>query len=297
MAALSVQPRSKSQGTRPPQYPTEGHLPDRTLENDKKALKMAILAFEAIHKPNRNSSGRQAGASPLHVLDMSKGEEDSMLIMDNKKEMKIKEKISDEHSHTKPYDEDVDDGKIPKIENIGEYVAEGKNSDEDEDKDGYIRYAGDMSGTIFGPKPDVMIPLRSMFAGSGPWPKRKDPSNALQQSWSNIGFPDDISLVVNNFEDDTHIERHDPAILELSLDIANIKAKAAIDIADGGVKRHVEDGRIIETFEVHGRAVSKIKFEDCNVLGEGYDKCRTSKRVEKKIDTDMGTPPALEIEQ
>ncbi|RYO93573.1 hypothetical protein DL766_003945 [Monosporascus sp. MC13-8B] len=138
-------------------------------------------------------------------------------------------------------------------------------------------------------------------AGTGEWPKRKDPvTGAYHHSWSNIGYPYDESLAVNEFEEDTHIAVDSPWVARLPRDIVGIKTRFPREIADDRVVdcqcRH---NRVIEMFTAHGHTVAKVKMEDADVFGPGspYSKCEVSKELERKLDEEVGTQPALEVEQ
>lgn len=150
----------------------------------------------------------------------------------------------------------------------------------------------------YGDYPEFRLPLKSMYDGSGEWPQKTD-HGGQKYSWSNIGFPLDLTLVVPEFEDDTHIETEEPSVMELARDVDNIRSKAPEDIADGAVKRLQEDQRTIETFEVHGRSVCRVKFSDVNAFGNGspYSLSKVSKSLERKIDEELGARPDLQVER
>jgi hypothetical protein len=170
-------------------------------------------------------------------------------------------------------------------------VDGNKNEEEWQDGDDSLPFA-------FGDVPLVRLPLRSMYDGTGTWPKGKLPPGSVQHSWSNIGFPNDASLVLKDFEADTHIDATEPSVIELSQDIKSIREKLARDVADGGlVERHVAHNRAIENFTLHGRTVCKIKIEDADISARGYSNCHISKDTEIKISQALGNQPPLDIEQ
>ncbi|KAI0129008.1 hypothetical protein BJ170DRAFT_721909 [Xylariales sp. AK1849] len=250
-----------SQNQHVPRYPTETAIQGRTEENDKEALRLAKLSLETIEKRRQISAATSQGPKDSILHDNDGG---------------ASQKIVDDRSSQAAPSEDS-----------------SSTADSDEMKQ--------FRDQFFHPKPDVMLPLRSMYEDIGDWPKKHDPvTGALHYSWSNIGFPNDTKLALKDFEDNTHIEKQEPYVVELAQDIINIKTKSARNIADGGsVQTHIKHTRIIETFRLHDRTVAKIKFEDANVFKKGptYSSLQTAKEFEKEISKDMAGPPSLEIEQ
>ncbi|ROV88738.1 hypothetical protein VMCG_10062 [Cytospora schulzeri] len=151
---------------------------------------------------------------------------------------------------------------------------------------------------VFGDIPDVRLPLKSMYDGTGDWPQRV-PAGGTQYSWSGIGFPNDKSLVVGKYEEDTKVDTTEASIMELARDIADIKRKAPMEISDGPVERREMDNRVIELFSVHGRTVCRIKLEDVDALAAGspYSASRVSRLVEQEITKAIGDQPELRVEQ
>lgn len=151
----------------------------------------------------------------------------------------------------------------------------------------------------FGEVPEVRLPLESMYEGTGDWPRRNDPvRGARQPSASNIGFPDDETLVVKVFEEDTSIETEEASVASLARDIFDIKTKTAQDIADTGeVESHREYGRVIETFKLHGRTIAKVTLKEADVYKSPYSNLRVSKELEQRINREMGDQPTLVVEQ
>lgn len=150
---------------------------------------------------------------------------------------------------------------------------------------------------VFGDVPNVRLPLKSMYDGTGDWPKRVS-AGGTQYSWSGIGFPHDKSLVVGRYEEDTKIDTSEASIMELAKDVADIQKKAPEEIADGLVDRQVEDNRVIELFSVHGWSVCRIKFEDVDTLaaGSSYSASKVSKLIERKISKAIGDQLDLRVE-
>lgn len=142
---------------------------------------------------------------------------------------------------------------------------------------------------VFGDVPDVRLPLKSMYDGTGDWPKRV-PAGGTQYSWSGIGFHHDKSLVIGKYEEDTKIDTSEASIIDVAKDIADIQKKAPEEIADGSVERQVQDNRVIEQFSVHGRTVCRIKFGDVDAFAAGspYSASKVSKLIERKISKAMG---------
>lgn len=151
---------------------------------------------------------------------------------------------------------------------------------------------------VFGDVPKVRLPLRSMYDGTGDWPK-KVATGGTQYSWSGTGFPHDKFLVVGSYEDDTHIDTTEVSVMELAKDIANVRQGSAENIVDGPVYRYEGNSRIIESFSAHTRTVCRIKFEDVDALADGspYSASNVSKSVEQKISNAVGDQPELKIEQ
>lgn len=136
------------------------------------------------------------------------------------------------------------------------------------------------------------------------WPKRGDALAAkggLQYSWSNIGFPNDISLCVEDLEAQSNIDKDDLNVMELAADVLAMKNKSAKDIADDGVVE-VERSRqrIKELFLLRGHRVAKVVFEDvdANSKGVNYGKVGAGKAFSKAVDNLFpATKPSLETEQ
>ncbi|KAI1076942.1 hypothetical protein F5B20DRAFT_593578 [Whalleya microplaca] len=239
-----LQPRDKtryaSAKPRPPRYPTEQPCQDRSPENDKKALIIAKLAYEALVKWQEKGIGNSDADVNSKALAAQEDSENEL------------------RSGLKP------------LHTLREVTDE------------------------------IMLPLKSMYGGTE-WPREKDPfRGAKQPSWGNIGFPDDRSLVVKDFERETHIDLEQPSVIEISEDIISIKTKPAKQIADvGKVKRWREHGRIIERFKLHSRTVCKVRLEDADIYSKGstYSRCKISQEVENVITKAIGNQPALEVEQ
>ncbi|KAI1085231.1 hypothetical protein F5B20DRAFT_589995 [Whalleya microplaca] len=166
-----------------------------------------------------------------------------------------------------------------------------------------------LHGGAYGNHDGSSLSIKSMYDGTGKWPKKvkqgkqkKGPvSGSTQHSFTNIGFPDDRSLVVGDFEDNTHIDTQEPSVVQLAQDIINIKTKPAPEIADSGsFQEFTEYGRKIETFKLNGRAVTKATFDDADVygkIGKPYNDLPTSKSFEREISNNMGDKPSLGVEQ
>ncbi|RYP60694.1 hypothetical protein DL769_007998 [Monosporascus sp. CRB-8-3] len=259
---------NRSRVPRPPRHPAERPMQKRTAENDAKALKIVALALEATAKKRTKLADKRRGIDSSNTRDSDAQES-------TRQERQVQDDI-----HITQRTE------IPEV-SCGEAVVM--------EREEAVRRP------IFGPMSEFMLPLASMFEGTGEWPKRKDPvTGACHYSWSNIGYPCDESLVVSEFEEDTHIDVDSPWVARLSRDIVDIKTRSSREIADDGVVdcqcRH---NRVIETFTLHGHTVAKVKMEDADVFGPGspYSRCRVSKELERKLDEEVGTQPALEVEQ
>lgn len=151
----------------------------------------------------------------------------------------------------------------------------------------------------YGDIPDLRLPLKSMYDGTGQWPKRTR-HGGKKYSWSSVGFPRDGTLVVPVFEEDTIIDKDELHIMELATDISDIRFKPPKEIAEeGAVKCIQEDNRTIETFKVHEHTVCRVKFSDVDALGKGspYSLSQVSKSLEQKIDEDLGAQPDIQAER
>ncbi|RYP05203.1 hypothetical protein DL764_003983 [Monosporascus ibericus] len=266
---MSQLPSETSTGTnhsrvpRPPRHPAERPMQERTAENDTKALKIVGLALEATVKKRTKSADKRRDTDSSKARDCDAEES-------TRREQHVQDDI-----HTTSRTE------IPDVP-CGEAAAMERRP-------------------IFGPMSEFMLPLPSMFEGTGEWPKKKDPvTGAYHYSWSYIGYPCDESLVAIDFEEDTHIDVDLPRMARLSRDIMDIKTRSSREIADDGVGDcHCRHNQVIETFTLHGRTVAKVNMEDADVFGPGspYSRGGVSKELERKLDEEVGTQPTLEIEQ
>lgn len=146
--------------------------------------------------------------------------------------------------------------------------------------------------------------LRSDRGDIGRWPKYGRDlgvDGALQFSWSNIGFPNESQLTVKDLKDESTIDREDLNVLELAEDVRAIKEKPAVDIADDGqVEIVTKNQRTIETFQLRGRRVAKVKFEDVDATQKGFDysQVKAGKAFEKALDeVILQQRPSLELQQ
>ncbi|KAL1858752.1 hypothetical protein Daus18300_009886 [Diaporthe australafricana] len=261
-----------------PRYAGEQPLKKRTPENDEAALYMAQLAIQAKERLRKKKN------KPTE----EDGDDDAV----------------DEEEGAQQHDIDTDtaqQGPHPGAEaatSVQDYPDSQHDTlqSDEESIDSEIPWP-DMPPAE-GDEPELRLPLKSMYDGSGEWPKRTV-KGSKQYTWSNIGFPRDDTLVVPDFEDDTHIDTDESSVIQLMTDISSIRSKTPQEIADGAVKRVDEDNRTIETFEVHGRTVCRVKFGDVNAFGDGspYSVSQVSKSLEQKIDNEFGAQPNLEIER
>ncbi|KAI0124474.1 hypothetical protein F4776DRAFT_203061 [Hypoxylon sp. NC0597] len=257
----STSTSAMAEGLRPPRYPTENVFLERTPEKDEEAIRVVKALYQVFMKDRRRSQSK---------TEAHKG---------------------------KTVNDNVDSPEKTTVQG-GTQAALDKH-ERLETTDGLS---------------EPGISLKSMYDGTGRWPKnwprkskvaqrkKMDPmSGATQYSYSNIGFPRDRSLTLEDFEDETHIDMDEPFIIQLGKDIVNIKTKSAKEIADvGTVQTDTKHGRIVETFRVNGRTVTKAIFEDADVYGKekkAYSDLRVSKEFEKEINKKMGVKPPLEIEQ
>lgn len=256
-------------GARPPRYAGERPLPDRTQNNDESALHIAELALKVKEKRRSKSFGKKSQGETEDVAG-HEGEQDVECRIESSQQM-------------------------PSVQ------VEPQAGPEDCTQETYDHAAGyplESQHQVFGDIPDVRLPLKSMYDGTGDWPKRV-PAGGTQYSWSGIGFPNDEHLVVGRYEEDTQIDRQEAAVMDLGKDISDITKKAPKEIADGPVELQMGNNRVIEFYSVHERTVCRIKFEDVDALtaGSPYSASKVSKQVERSITEAIGDQPELKVEQ
>lgn len=250
-------------------------MPQRTPTNDEEALKMAKLALQAKDRLKEKRMVKKTGDDGAQ-----------------------KEEAQPENIAMKAQAKD------PQIDTGTAGGAEaGAHSQNEDPKSGQ---EGTDSPPIpwpevpfaYGDIPDLRLPLKSMYDGSGRWPKRTG-HGGKKYSWSNIGFPKDGSSIVPDFEKDTHVDTTEAHIMELAADVSSIRLKDPKEIADGAVESIWEDNRTIDTFKVHGRTVCRVKFSDVDSFGKGspYSLSKVSKSIERNIDANFGPAPDLETER
>lgn len=138
----------------------------------------------------------------------------------------------------------------------------------------------------------VRLPLKSMYDGHDHWPKNVGTAGAIQYSWGNISFPKCESLIIPDFESDTHIDPHNTTAVSVSLAIADIKNRPASEIADAGTLTVEEEHeRRIETFKIRGYTVAKVTVMDADIhekRGAKYSGTKIAKMTEKATTNAMG---------
>lgn len=147
------------------------------------------------------------------------------------------------------------------------------------------------------------VRLDSIYGDSRDWPKTARTlgiKGAVQYSWSNIGFPNDPELAVQDLEDSTEIDKDNLNIAELAQDILDVRNLNAGQIADANfLHTETENGRTIELFKLKGRHIAKVTIEgvDARQRGVDYKKLKSAKAFEKIVDREYQTQkPALEAE-
>lgn len=256
-------------------------MPQRTPKNDQEALRMAKLALQAKEmlkqKRQAKKSGGGVAAQKQEDAQKEKPQPDIVQKDPQAEDPHIQAEITDEaHIHA-------------------ESQHEASNSDQ-ETIDSPIPWPE--PPFAYGDVPEVRLPLKSMYDGSGQWPKRTG-HGGKKYSWSNIGFPRDESLLVPDFEENTHIDTAEPYIADLATDVNSIRFKDPKEIADGAVECVQEENRTIETFKLHGRTICRVKFSDVNAFGPGspYSLSKVSKSIERRINDEFGVQPDLETER
>lgn len=261
-----------------PRYAGEQAMPERTARNDQAALKMAKLALDAknILREKRNSR-------------IGEGQDEDIAA-------KKQEEARQEAVGAEQQDKQIDAG-----------GATGATSHRGAEEDSAHTSQKSSDSPVSWPEQDsvgaehdgLRLPLKSMYNGSGEWPKRVGKAGR-QCSWSNVGFPRDKSLVVPDFEDDTYIDENQPYVSSLAADIRDILSKEPEEIADDGAVVTLQGhNRTIDTFKVHGRTVCRVRFSDVDAFGKGspYSLSQVSNLLEQKIDKDFGRQPDMKVER
>ncbi|KAK2602925.1 hypothetical protein N8I77_009422 [Diaporthe amygdali] len=145
--------------------------------------------------------------------------------------------------------------------------------------------------------------LPAHFGQQMDWPKTAKTlgiKGAVQYSWSNIGFPNDPELAVQDLEDSTEIDKDNLNIAELAQDILDVRNLNAGQIADANsLHTETDNGRTIEIFKLKGRRIAKVTIEgvDARQRGVDYKKLKSATAFEKIVDREYQTQkPALEAE-
>ncbi|KAI7773875.1 hypothetical protein LA080_009698 [Diaporthe eres] len=280
-----------------PRYPGEKPMPSRTASNDEAALTMAKLALQAKEKlalKNKEKAKKRKQSKPAGNGD---GDPEQQEKQHGDVEADQQDTAEADQQGTAEVDQQdtVDGGTVAGDLDRADSQHEASQPKE-ESTDSSIPWPE--MPFAYGDVSQLRLPLKSMYDGSGQWPERTGPGGK-KYSWSNIGFPKDDSLVVSDFEENTHIDTDEPHIMEFATDVNNIRCKDPKEISDGAVEFIQEKNRIIETFKVHGRTVCRVKFSDVDASGKGspYSLSAMSKSIERKIDEDFGVPPNLQIER
>ncbi|CAJ2511347.1 Uu.00g069720.m01.CDS01 [Anthostomella pinea] len=247
-----------AQAMRPPRYPNEGPLQERSTENDVAALRLARLALHGLVDQHVKDAARRN--SPRQRAESNSCEAVPTISLATQASPELREQAAPESI----------DMATPRSD-----------------------------GHLFGDIPDFMLPLKSMYDGTGAWPRHRGLAfGGKHNSWANIGFPGDESLIVPDIEQSTHIDHEKPSIVRLSEDIASIKAQASDEITDGGnVDTQTEHNRTIERFSLHGQTVCKVKLSDCKISNNTYSGCGISKATETIITKANGAKPTVAVVQ
>ncbi|KAL1847224.1 hypothetical protein Daus18300_014018 [Diaporthe australafricana] len=134
------------------------------------------------------------------------------------------------------------------------------------------------------------VRLDSIYGDSRDWPKKGKSlgiKGAVQYSWSNIGFPNDPKLAVQDLEDRTDIDKDDLNITALAQDALDVKNRNAEDIADRGtLHTETDNGRTIELFKLKDRRIAKVIIEgaDAKQRGVNYKRLKAAKAFGKILD-------------
>lgn len=165
------------------------------------------------------------------------------------------------------------------------------------------RSRGDKANVVEPSQKSPPVRLESVYGDSRDWPKSSKAlgiKGAVQYSWSNIGFPNDPELAVQDLEGRTDIDKDNLNIVALAQDILDVKNRNAEDIADVDTLRTGTDtGRTIELFKLRGRHVAKVVIEgvDARQRGVDYRKLKTAKAFENNVEREYQIKkPTLETE-
>lgn len=283
-----------------PRYAGEQPMPQRTPTNDQKALKMAKLALQAKEmRKEKDKQKRQAknsggdGAAKKQKKQAKNSGSDGAA----KKQKDAQEEQAQPNSvETGPNAEDPQvQAEVTIVDQTHADPQHEASTLDQETIDSPIPWPE--LPFAYGNVSEVRLPLKSMYDGTGQWPKRTG-HGGKKYSWSNIGFPFDESLLVPDFEENTHIDTTEPYIADLATDVSSIRFKDPKEIADGAVECIQEHNRTIETFKLHGRSICRVKFSDVNAFGPGspYSSSKVSKSIERRINDEFGVQPDLATE-
>lgn len=253
-------------------------MPERTASNDEAALKMAKLALQAKNRlRDKRTSRTQEGQ---HEDSPTKKQEEA------------------QQASVEPEQQDT---QIDASEATGATICQGaqEHSSNTSQASADSPVSWPEQASVNAEHDGLRLPLKSMYDGSGEWPKKVGKAGR-QCSWSNIGFPRDKSLVVPDFEEDTYIDGDQPYVSCLARDISNVLHKEPEDIADDGAMKILEEwNRTIYKFKIHGRTVCRVRFSDVDAFGKGspYSLSEVSKVLEQRIDEDFGKQPEMKVER
>lgn len=127
-------------------------------------------------------------------------------------------------------------------------------------------------------------------------PSDHDPL-AVHPKGSGVGFPNDESLSLEDFEDETHINHEDPDIIQLAEDLRDIQLKPIDQIPDAILESVAEEhNQIKERFRFHSRTMARIRVTDADATATSYSEAARGKAFKEAVDAACGEQPTKDVE-
>ena len=151
-------PEPTRTGTRPPRYAGEKPLPDRTQQNDESALRIAELALNAKEKRRQKSGGNRLGGT------------------ENDPGHECEQKLE----HNIEFGQQTSSVQVERHKAVPGSCAQ-------ETREHAAGSSLESQHQVFGDVPHVRLPLKSMYDGTGDWPKRVPAGgNAVLMEWDRL---------------------------------------------------------------------------------------------------------------
>jgi hypothetical protein len=134
----------------------------------------------------------------------------------------------------------------------------------------------------------------------GTWEKPEGfDKDAVQKKGTGVGYPTDENLIVENLQDQAHIDGNRVDIVELRKDFLDIRHKLLRDIPDvdpAGLTLQWSSGRIVETCTLHNKKITRITFVDADINLPNYGGTLSGMKLEEEVDMGYGKPPDYKVE-